>query len=210
MIETTYAKVLAGKRREFDRGGHHARVLAVGGVLGGDERAAGHRVGADVVERPVAVVAAAEHLQQGRRVGAVAVDPLPEDPHQWFGAGHHRGDPLGAVRGIGVLVEVAQVLAHVRVDLSPLASQEGLGEPAEGHATGEVADGGEAKLGGGDQVFQCQARCLVQRLAAEIESLRARMRKARRDIAEAEERVHRQYRRDLVPVSKAVVRVRRG
>ena len=46
--------------------------------------------------------------------------------------------------------------------------------------------------------------------AAEIESLRARMRKARRDIVEAEERVHRQYRRDLVPVSKAVVRVRRS
>jgi len=46
--------------------------------------------------------------------------------------------------------------------------------------------------------------------AAEIESLRARMRKARRDIDEAEERVHRQYRRDLVPVSKAVVRVRRS
>jgi MerR family transcriptional regulator, heat shock protein HspR len=46
--------------------------------------------------------------------------------------------------------------------------------------------------------------------AAEIERLRARMRNARRDIAEAEERVHRQYRRDLVPVSKAVVRVRRS
>jgi hypothetical protein len=36
------------------------------------------------------------------------------------------------------------------------------------------------------------------------------MRKARRDVAEAEERVHRHYRRDLVPVSKAVVRVRRS
>jgi MerR family transcriptional regulator, heat shock protein HspR len=46
--------------------------------------------------------------------------------------------------------------------------------------------------------------------AAEIERLRARMRNARRDVAEAEERVHRQYRRDLVPVSKAVVRVRRS
>ena len=30
------------------------------------------------------------------------------------------------------------------------------------------------------------------------------------DVAEAEERVHRKYRRDLVPVSKAVVRVRRS
>jgi MerR family transcriptional regulator, heat shock protein HspR len=46
--------------------------------------------------------------------------------------------------------------------------------------------------------------------ADEIERLRARVCKARQDVADAEERVHRQYRRDLVPVSKAVVRVRRG
>ncbi len=45
---------------------------------------------------------------------------------------------------------------------------------------------------------------------AEIERLRAQVRKARREVVEAEERVHRQYRRDLVPVSKAVVRVRRS
>ena len=44
----------------------------------------------------------------------------------------------------------------------------------------------------------------------EIERLRAQVRKARGSVAAAEERVHRQYRRDLVPVSKAVVRVRRG
>jgi MerR family transcriptional regulator/heat shock protein HspR len=44
----------------------------------------------------------------------------------------------------------------------------------------------------------------------EIERLRARLRKARQEVAEAEERVHRKYRRDLVPVSKTVVRVRRS
>jgi MerR family transcriptional regulator/heat shock protein HspR len=44
----------------------------------------------------------------------------------------------------------------------------------------------------------------------EIERLRARVRKARQEVAEVEERVHRKYRRDLVPVSKAVVRVRRS
>ena len=44
----------------------------------------------------------------------------------------------------------------------------------------------------------------------EIERQRARVRKARQEVAEAEERVHRKYRRDLVPVSKAVVRVRRS
>ena len=43
----------------------------------------------------------------------------------------------------------------------------------------------------------------------EIERLRELVKRARQQIAEAEERVHRKYRRDLVPVSKAVVRVRR-
>jgi len=63
-------------------------------------------------------------------------------------------------------------------------------------------------LAGVKRILELEAA--LEDAAAEIESLRARMRQARRDIAEAEERVHRQYRRDLVPVSKAVVRVRRG
>jgi MerR family transcriptional regulator/heat shock protein HspR len=63
-------------------------------------------------------------------------------------------------------------------------------------------------LAGVKRILELEAA--LEDAAAEIESLRARMRKARRDIVEAEERVHRQYRRDLVPVSKAVVRVRRG
>jgi MerR family transcriptional regulator, heat shock protein HspR len=44
----------------------------------------------------------------------------------------------------------------------------------------------------------------------EIARLRAQLRKAKQEVAEAEERVHRKYRRDLVPVSKTVVRVRRS
>ena len=63
-------------------------------------------------------------------------------------------------------------------------------------------------LAGVKRILELEAA--LEDAAAEIESLRARMRKARRDIDEAEERVHRQYRRDLVPVSKAVVRVRRS
>jgi MerR family transcriptional regulator, heat shock protein HspR len=43
----------------------------------------------------------------------------------------------------------------------------------------------------------------------EIAHLRAQVRRVRKEVVEAEERVHRKYRRDLVPVSKAVVRVRR-
>jgi MerR family transcriptional regulator/heat shock protein HspR len=49
----------------------------------------------------------------------------------------------------------------------------------------------------------------VEAAEEEIARLRAQLRKARHEVAEAEERVHRKYRRDLVPVSKTVVRVRR-
>ena len=44
----------------------------------------------------------------------------------------------------------------------------------------------------------------------EIQRLRSRVREAKREVAETEERVHRTYRRDLVPVRKAGVRVRRS
>jgi MerR family transcriptional regulator/heat shock protein HspR len=63
-------------------------------------------------------------------------------------------------------------------------------------------------LAGVKRILELEAA--LEDAAAEIERLRARVRKARQDVADAEERVHRQYRRDLVPVSKAVVRVRRS
>jgi MerR family transcriptional regulator/heat shock protein HspR len=63
-------------------------------------------------------------------------------------------------------------------------------------------------LAGVKRILELEAA--LEDAADEIERLRARVRNARRDVAEAEERVHRQYRRDLVPVSKAVVRVRRS
>jgi len=49
----------------------------------------------------------------------------------------------------------------------------------------------------------------LEEAEAEIERLRELVRRARQEIAEAEERVHRKYRRDLVPVSNAIVHVRR-
>jgi MerR family transcriptional regulator/heat shock protein HspR len=44
----------------------------------------------------------------------------------------------------------------------------------------------------------------------EIEGLRARLERAREELREAVDKVHRQYRRDLVPVTKTVVRIRRN
>jgi MerR family transcriptional regulator, heat shock protein HspR len=49
----------------------------------------------------------------------------------------------------------------------------------------------------------------LEHATAEIERLREQLKRTRQEIAAAEERVHRKYRRDLVPVSKAVVRVQR-
>jgi MerR family transcriptional regulator, heat shock protein HspR len=63
-------------------------------------------------------------------------------------------------------------------------------------------------LAGVKRILELEAA--LEDAASEIERLREQVRRARREIVEAEERVHRQYRRDLVPVSKAVVRVRRS
>ena len=63
-------------------------------------------------------------------------------------------------------------------------------------------------LAGVKRILELEAA--LESAGDEIERLRAQLRKAKHEVAEAEERVHRKYRRDLVPVSKAVVRVRRG
>jgi MerR family transcriptional regulator/heat shock protein HspR len=49
----------------------------------------------------------------------------------------------------------------------------------------------------------------LERAKAEIEQLREQVKRARQEAAETEARVRREHRRDLVPVSKAVVRVQR-
>jgi MerR family transcriptional regulator/heat shock protein HspR len=62
-------------------------------------------------------------------------------------------------------------------------------------------------LAGVRRVLDLEAE--LEGAVAEIERLREELAQAARQVAEAEARVHRQYRRDLVPVTKAVVRVRR-
>jgi MerR family transcriptional regulator/heat shock protein HspR len=63
-------------------------------------------------------------------------------------------------------------------------------------------------LAGVKRILELEAA--LEDAAAEVARLRDQVRKVRREVVETEERVHREYRRDLVPVSKAVVRVRRG
>jgi MerR family transcriptional regulator/heat shock protein HspR len=62
-------------------------------------------------------------------------------------------------------------------------------------------------LAGVKRILELEAA--LEDAEADIARLHEQVRRARREIAEAEERVHRQYRRDLVPVSKAIVHVRR-
>jgi MerR family transcriptional regulator/heat shock protein HspR len=62
-------------------------------------------------------------------------------------------------------------------------------------------------LAGVKRVLELEAA--LEDAEADIERLHEQVRRARREIAAAEERVHRKYRRDLVPVSKAIVHVRR-
>jgi MerR family transcriptional regulator/heat shock protein HspR len=49
----------------------------------------------------------------------------------------------------------------------------------------------------------------LEKAKAEIERLREQVKRARQEAVETEARVRREHRRDLVPVSKAVVRVQR-
>jgi MerR family transcriptional regulator/heat shock protein HspR len=49
----------------------------------------------------------------------------------------------------------------------------------------------------------------LEKAKAEIERLREQVKRARQEAAETEARVRREHRRDLVPVSKAVVRLQR-
>jgi MerR family transcriptional regulator/heat shock protein HspR len=62
-------------------------------------------------------------------------------------------------------------------------------------------------LAGVKRILELEAA--LEEAEDEIERLRELVKRARREIAEAEERVHRRYRRDLVPVSNAIVHVRR-
>ena len=62
-------------------------------------------------------------------------------------------------------------------------------------------------LAGVKRILELEAA--LEAAEGEIERLREQVRRVRREVAEAEERVHRKYRRDLVPLSKAIVHVRR-
>ena len=76
--------------------------------VGDDEVASGDVPDSQIVETLVAVVAAGQYLQHHGVVVVAAGQALGQQPHQRLCAGHHLRDPFGAIRGIGMLVEIAQ------------------------------------------------------------------------------------------------------
>jgi MerR family transcriptional regulator/heat shock protein HspR len=120
------------------------------------------------------------------------------------------------------IISVAAELAGVHPQTLRIYERKGLIEPqrTEGRSRRysdrdiellqhiqELTNGGVG-LAGVKRILDLEAT--VEAAEEEIGRLRAQLRKAKQEVAEAEERVHRKYRRDLVPVSKTVVRVRRS
>ena len=120
------------------------------------------------------------------------------------------------------IISVAAELAGVHPQTLRIYERKGLIEPArtEGRSRRyserdvallrriqELTNEG-VSLAGVKKVLELEAA--LDDAHADIEALRADLERARDERREAIDKVHRQYRRDLVPVTKAVVRIRRN
>jgi MerR family transcriptional regulator, heat shock protein HspR len=120
------------------------------------------------------------------------------------------------------VISVAAELAGVHPQTLRIYERKGLIEPArtEGRSRRyserdvallrriqELTNEG-VSLAGVKKVLELEGE--LEDARAQIDQLRARLERAREELREAVDKVHRQYRRDLVPVTKAVVRVRRN
>jgi predicted GNAT family acetyltransferase len=117
-------------------------------VAGVDERAtvALHRP--QPVEVEVAVVPLDQDLEHGLVVRHPLLEALGQELHDLLGDRGQRVDPLGAVGRRGVGREGGHLVAHPGEHAGALRVDQRLVEPAEPDAAGEVADHGEAQLGG--------------------------------------------------------------
>ena len=119
------------------------------------------------------------------------------------------------------IISVAAELAGVHPQTLRIYERKGLIEPSRTQGRSrrysdrdisqlrhiqELTNGGVG-LAGVRRVLELEAE--LERAQAEIAELRARLARAQLDLQAAVDDVHRSYRRDLVPVSRAVVHVRR-
>jgi MerR family transcriptional regulator/heat shock protein HspR len=120
------------------------------------------------------------------------------------------------------IISVAAELAGVHPQTLRIYERKGLIEPArtEGRSRRyserdvallrriqELTNEG-VSLAGVKKVLELESD--LEDARAQIDQLRAQLERAREELRDAVDKVHRQYRRDLVPVTKAVVRVRRN
>lgn len=108
------------------------------------------------------------------------------------------------------VISVAAELAGVHPQTLRIYERKGLVEPAR-------TDGGSRRYSDADVEMLRRIQSLtneglnlagvkrVLALQAELDSLRRQLEQARREAEEAADAVHRQYRRDLVPVNQSVV-----
>src|SRR5699024_10957218 len=100
-----------GQVGDVDGGGDQAGRTRTAGVFGDHHGAAGDLPRVHRGQPTVAVVAAGQHFQERGVVAPGATDPLPDQPDQRLGTGHHGLDSFIAVRCLRVVVQPAQVTA---------------------------------------------------------------------------------------------------
>jgi MerR family transcriptional regulator/heat shock protein HspR len=132
-------------------------------------------------------------------------------------------DPNDAARERALyIISVAAELAGVHPQTLRIYERKGLIEPSRTvgrsrrYSDRDIAllariqeltnDG--VSLAGVRRILELEAE--LERARAEIESIHAALSRAEHDAAEAVRQVHRSYRRDLVPVPRSVVSVRRA
>jgi MerR family transcriptional regulator/heat shock protein HspR len=134
--------------------------------------------------------------------------------------GRDHGTGEGRDRAL-YIISVAAELAGVHPQTLRIYERKGLIEPSRTQGRSrrysdrdisqlrriqELTNDG-VSLAGVRRVLELEAE--LDRAHAEIEALRAQLVRAQHDLQAAVNDVHRSYRRDLVPVSRAVVHVRR-
>ena len=137
---------------------------AVEGVVGHGERAPLLLAGrAQAVQLVLSVVALDEHLEQRLLLGEAVLEPLGEEAHDLLGDGRERVDPGGPVGGLRVGSQGGHLVADAGQDTGAGLVDQGLVEPAEPDAPGEVAHDGEPELGRDDEAVEDLAGRVVDR-----------------------------------------------
>ena len=127
----------------------------VDGVVGDDERSPVDADLAEVAHVVAAVVPLRQHGQHGLGGRQLGTGEAPgEERGDPLGDAHQRVDVLVALRPLGQLGDAGDLVADAPEHALPLGVHQRLVEPPEPHAARQVADDGDAQLGGAHEVVQ--------------------------------------------------------